>query len=117
MGKKIKASMSLNILIGAGALGALSGLFGIARETIALRTEHAATMAKIDALRIERVGLSARVAELATAEAIEYEAKEKFNLKQKGEQVVVVVPERETRATSSPASWWSRVRGFFGGMF
>lgn len=115
---KIKTSLSLNILIGMGAVGALIGLFGIAREMIALRAEYAATQAKIEALRVERARLSARIAELATSEVIEREAKEKLNLKKKGERVVVVVPERpETRATSSPAVWWSRVRSFFGGMF
>lgn len=117
MGEKVKTSLSLNILIGIGAIGAASGLFGIAREAIALRVEYIATRAKIETLRGERARLSARIAELETPEAVEREAKEKLNLKKKGERVVVVVPERPSlQATSSPATLWSKIRMFFGGM-
>ena len=118
MGGKIKASLPLNILIALGAIGALGGLSGIVRETIGLRMEYVAAQAKIEALQSERARLEARLAELATPDAIEREAKEKFNLKKKGEAVVVVVPDDTTRATSAPAaSWWLRIRNFFGGMF
>lgn len=117
MGKKIKTSLPVNILIAIGAVGALVGLAGIGREVFTLRQEYRATQAKIAALRSERARLSARLAELETPEAIEREAKEKLNLKRKGEQVVVVVPDDVPPATSSSASWWSRVKIFFAGMF
>lgn len=117
MGNKIKMSLPLNVLIGIGALGAASGLFGVAREVIILRAERAAAEAKIEALRDERARLAARLAYLATPEAIEREAKEKFNLKKKGEQVVVVVPDETPRPTVSSAGWWSKIKSFFGGMF
>lgn len=118
MWQKIKTSVPLNIVIAIGAVGALVGLAGIGREALALRQEYRATQAKIAALRSERARLAARLAELETPEAIEREAKEKLNLKKKGEQVVVVAPEGAAEAaTSSPASWWSRVKNFFGGMF
>lgn len=109
--------MPLNMLIGIGAVGAATGLFGVARETIALRAERAAAEAKIAALRSERARLEARLAELATPETVEREAKEKFNLKKKGEHVVVVVPDDTTPAPSSSASWWSKIKNFFEGMF
>ncbi len=117
MWQKIKTSLPLNILIAIGGVAALSGLFGIARETITLQADYAATQAKIEALRSERGRLSTRIEELATPEAIEREAKDKFNLKNKGETVVVVVPEDASRATSSPTTWWDRIRSFFRGMF
>jgi len=118
MWDKIKTSLPLNILIGVGALAALSGLFGIMRETIGLQAEYAATMAKIEALRSERARLSARVADLETPEAIEREAKEKLNLKKKGETVVVVVPERpHIQATATPMTWWGGIKNLFARMF
>ena len=114
MWEKIKVSLPLNILIGIGAVGAASGLFGIARETIALRAENVATKAKIEALQSERARLSARIAELATAEAIEREAKEKLNLKKKGERVVVVAPEEVLQQTPvSSAVWHQKISDFF----
>ncbi|MFY9462746.1 MAG: septum formation initiator family protein [Candidatus Sungiibacteriota bacterium] len=117
MWKKIKTSLPLNILIAVGIIAAASGLFKIAREVIILRSEYAATRAQIEVLRNERPLLSARIAEMETAEAIEREAKGRLNLKKKGEQVVVVVPEKAVEITMPNASWWLRVRDFFGGMF
>ena len=117
MWNKIKTSLPLNVLIGIASVGAASGLFAVARETIALRAERAAAETKIEALRSERARLETRMGELATPEAIEREAKEKFNLKKKGEIVVVVVPDDTTRATESPAGWWSKIKSFLGGIF
>jgi cell division protein FtsL len=118
MWEKIKASLPLNILIAIGVVGALTGLAGIAREAVALRAEYAAAQAKITALREERDHLSRRIAQMETPEAIEREAKEKLNLKNKGESVVVVVPGRAVAPAGSPSSaWWARIRDFFRGMF
>lgn len=115
---KIKNSLPLNILIAFGAIGVLIGAWKIARETRALEAELRATQIKRDALRAEKSELSARLAELETPEAIERQAKEKLNLKKKGETVVVVVPERGgDYATSTSPTLWERMRAFFGGMF
>ena len=115
---KIKNSLPLNILIAFGAIGVLSGLWKIAAESNSLEAELRATGAKLDALRVEKSQLSARLAELETPEAIERQAKEKLNLKMKGEMVVVVVPERVSdEATSTPQTFWIRVKTFFGHMF
>ncbi len=113
MGGKIKASLPLNILIALGAIGALGGLSGIVRETIGLRMEYVAAQAKIEALQSERARLEARLAELATPDAIEREAKEKFNLKKKGEIAVVVLPEKFGIPTKPEGGAWERIKDFF----
>lgn len=118
MWEKIKNSLPLNMLIAFGAIGVLIGVGKIARETQALEAELRATQIKRDALHAEKSQLSARLAELEAPEAIERQAKEKLNLKKKGETVVVVVPERTgDRATSTSPALWERMKAFFGGMF
>jgi len=112
MWEKIKTSLPVHILMAAGVAAIASGLLGIARETIALRAEYAATKAKIEALRGERARLSAQIAELETPEAAEREAKEKLNLKKKGERVVVVVPDQPPQEPQPAAGRWQKMRGF-----
>ena len=114
---KIKNSLPLNILIAFGAIGILSGLWKIAAESRSLEAEVRVTGAKLDALRVKKSQLSTRLAELETPEAIERQAKEKLNLKMKGETVVVVVPERQSdQATSTPLTLWEKIKSFFGNM-
>ena len=112
MWEKIKTSLPVHILMAAGIAAIAGGLLGIARETIALRAEYVAAMAKIGTLWGERARLSARITELATPEAVEREAKEKLNLKKKGERVVVVVPDQPPQEPQPAAGRWQKMRGF-----
>lgn len=118
MTEKIKTSLWLNILLAALAIGVAYGAWGIGREATVLRREIQAGAAKRDALLAKKAELEARIAEISTPEAIEREAKDTLNLKNKGEQVVVVVPERRgTYATATPATAWDHIRNFFARMF
>ena len=117
MWEKIKDSLSLNILFICLAAAVSIGAVRITRETMALRSEARRGEEKITALTLEKTRLEARIAELETPEAIEREAKEKLNLKKRGETVVVVVPEPEHSARNGTVfsfmTWWKSVIEFF----
>ena len=84
------------------------------RNALALRTQSAEMVEKIEELRQEKRNLEATLAELQTKEAVEREAKERLNLKKPGEEVVVVVPEKkELSTTTQPMTFWEKIISFF----
>ena len=109
-----------SLLINAALLAAMCavgyGTIGVVRHALVLKGEADALWKKIDTLGAQKKILEARMSELRTTEAAEREAKERFNLKKPGEEVVVVVPsepkKEENRTTTLP-NFWERVRAFF----
>ena len=99
------------IIIAAGA--SYSGA-RMVREALLLQRESADMRAKIEQLKIKKKELEAELAEMQTKEMVEWEAKERMNLKKPGEEVVVVVPEKKEAATVAPATnWWVQLKAFF----
>lgn len=87
------------------ALAAAVG-YGAARmvlNAMALRGESRETQKQIEELLARKKELEARITELQDEEAIRREAKERLNLKLPGENVVVVVPEKQ-EASDAPQS-------------
>lgn len=83
-------------------------------NAFALRGESYEVQQQIEELKNRKEELEARIAELQNGEAVRREAKERLNLKLPGENVVVVVPEKqEVPDTSSSGSFWRRVIIFF----
>ena len=83
-------------------------------NAFALRGESYEVQQQIEELKNRKEELEARIAELQNEETVRREAKERLNLKLPGENVVVVVPEKqEVPDTSSSGSFWRRVIIFF----
>ena len=91
--------------------------YHIIRRSFALKQESVATRAKIKELIRHKQELEAQIMELKTASAVEREAKARLNMKNSGEEVVVVVPEKNVQSDKKPAttmtSFRDWVRGFF----
>lgn len=84
------------------------------RDVFIVRTESKEVVKKIEELTRKKQELELALAEIQTKEAIEREAKARLNLKNPGEEVVVVVPEKKVSAPQdSPVSFWSRLISLF----
>lgn len=93
------------------------GAYGMARRAFALSREARETEQRVEELRRKKEELEAYLDELETRAGVERIAKERFNLKNHGERVVVVLPkESETVVPAPPRSFWADTASFFGGI-
>lgn len=84
------------------------------RNVLMVRIQSEEITKKIEKLTYEKQELESALAEVQTKEAIEREAKARLNLKNPGEEVVVVVPEKKISAPQpEPVSFWSRIMLLF----
>ena len=116
MWTRVKNSAPLNALLALAAISVGIGAMRMAGRTLGLNRELHDARAKLKATEQQKAEVSWHLAELETPEAIEREAKAKFNLKKPGEEVVVVVPEERRVPTPAP-TLWERVKRFFAGIF
>lgn len=115
---KIKSSVPLNMLFVCLVVAVAIGAVRMMRETTALWREARKGKEKIAALAARKAELMTRIAELEAPEAIEREAKEKLNLKKRGETVVVVLAGRQADQNNPErAGFWGSAVSFFSGMF
>ena len=84
------------------------------RRTLVVRMERRATDERIQELIRKKETLEIQLRELETREVAEREAKERLNLKNPGEKVVVVLPETSHResVSATQAGVWERIRVF-----
>ena len=69
---------------------------------------------KIEQLKAKKRELETALTEIQTKEAVEREAKERLNLKNPGEQVVVIVPEKkDNQSEEQSMSFWAKFKSFF----
>ena len=110
----LKASFIINIvLILVVAMISFSAV-RIVRNVLMTREQSAEMTQKIEQLKERKQELEATLTELQTKEAAEREAKERLNLKNPGEQVVVVVPEKKDDSTvPQPTDFWAKLKLFF----
>lgn len=101
MWTKIKNSITLNILLALAAAWVLFGAVSMVSQAIFLSKEAREREAKIEELSRKKVELETYIGELESRSAIEREAKIRLNLKLPGEEVVVVVPEKEDPSAGS----------------
>lgn len=92
------------LVIAAGFL-AVSAARIVVRER-AIARERRALEVRARELEQERARLEAALRALGSPEAVERAAKERLNLKQSGEEVVVVVPEERPVAAGPPGRSW-----------
>ena len=91
--------------------------YQVVSRAVALREESKATRAKIEELTRRKKELESQLSELKNTPAIEREAKERLNMKNSGEEVVVVVPEKKSdqeKPVATTSSFLQRVWNFFG---
>lgn len=116
---KIKSSIIINIfllslvfLVGYGALRGVGQALDLGKEAEDKKN-------KIEELMGKKGELERYLAELKNAESVKREAKERLNLKEFGETVVVVVPEGEegvSLQTVEPPTFWFKIKTFVGSL-
>lgn len=119
MWAKIKSSIVINVflllLVFLVGYGALRGVW----QALDLGKEAESKEKKIAELLEKKGELERYLAELKNAESVKREAKERLNLKELGETVVVVVPEVVEATPTEPMveNFWSRVKVFITSFF
>lgn len=116
MWRRIKNSLAINVLLVFVTVAVLISVSRMARDALTLRTEALAGQERIAALRARKAALETRLAELQTPEILEREAKEKLNLKNRGEIVVIVATSAPAAPAAGERSRSGGVSGFFAGM-
>lgn len=86
--------------------------FRMVRQALGLYRESINTDKKIQELSQKKEELEAYIARLGTPAAVEKEAKKRLNLKLPGEEVVVVVPEKNSPKDLKPPSFFDRIKKF-----
>ena len=114
MWNTIKKSLVVNLLFVCVLAGVAYGTYSMVRRTLVVRTERRTTDERVQELIRKKETLEIQLRELETREVAEREAKERLNLKNRGEEVVVVLPETNHRESVSakPAGVWERIRAF-----
>lgn len=115
--KWIKDSILFHIflLIVSAAIG--YGSYRMARQTLAIYRESAVNQKKIEELKQKKQELEAYLDRLQMPGEIEWQAKERLNLKLPGEQVVVVVAQKASstmeQAKQTGTGVWHRLAQFW----
>lgn len=104
--------VSLALLLAASVIGV--GAVRMTRATLALRAEVREAEAHLTAIAARKRDLSRRLAEQDAPEKVEYHAKAQLNLKNPGEEVVVVVaaPEKSNISGLAKSGVWEGVKNF-----
>lgn len=112
MWKRLRHSPLLNIFLIFLIVFVGYHTLNLARSTWDLYREARGSETKITELTKKKQELEAYLEELQQREAIEREAKERFNLKKPGEEVVVVIPDKNPPA-AAPLTFFEKIRLFF----
>lgn len=110
----IKKSLILNLVFVCVLVGVAYGTYSMVRRTLVVRMERRVTDERVQELLRKKEKLEIQVRELETREVAEREAKERLNLKNPGEEVVVVVPETHSGASvhTERRGMWERISAF-----
>lgn len=98
------------------AFASIYSAYFMVRDMLGLRAEAQYLQTQKEELLQKKEELEDYLAEMQTRVAIEREAKEQFNMKNMGEEVVIVVPEKKKiRAASTTAETgvWTRLKYIF----
>lgn len=121
MWTRIIQSVPLHIVLVIVAVGASVSAGVMVRQALTISEESAGAEARIDALTHKKEELRSRISELETEGVVRREAKARLNLKNSGEHVVVVVPEKIVTASvhasgilEKSAMVWQWIKVFIG---
>lgn len=91
----------------------LSLIWNIARKEEIARGTVKETQAELAQTKEREAILEANLAELNTDRGQEATLRQTFGVAKPGEEVIIVVPEKE-QSTPPPVHWWDKVLGWFG---
>jgi cell division protein FtsB len=91
----------------------LSLIWGIARKEEIARGTVKETQAELAQTKQREEVLQANLAELNTDRGQEASLRQTFGVAKPGEEVIIVVPEKEV-SSPPPVHWWNKVLGWFG---
>lgn len=115
--KKIMYSKVVVVLLGVVFVMAAHSVWQTYTRLHEVSTQHAQSLAELQALQDRQQELQRDINDLNTPEGMERQMREKFGVVKNGEQEVVIVnpPTNGTTTTSKPSSggWWSSVLHFF----
>ncbi len=103
----------MNILLLSAAASVAVGAARMTHSTLALRAEVKMSEKILEEMAAKKQELLRRLAEQDAPETVEYQAKARMNLKNPGEEVVVVVPDEPPAPAIPQSGLWQRVRNFF----
>jgi cell division protein FtsB len=88
-------------------------VFGIARKEEIARNTVAGSKAQLESLTTRKDTLQGNINDLGTERGQEASLRQDFGVARPGEDVIIVVPQKEV--LQPPAlSWWQRTKNFFG---
>ena len=109
-----KKQIAINSFLIVVAMIASYSAARMVRNSIVTRTQSEEMTKKIEELKAKKVELEAQLQEIQTKSAVEREAKERLNMKNPGEEVVVVVPEKkDATGQEAPQSLWTKFKSMF----
>lgn len=117
MWNRITRSVWANIVFAVLAAACLAGALSLIRSAAQVLRDSAAARARFADLTAEKERLEEEIYERTQESAIRYQAKARLNLKNPGEEVVIVVSEDEPADTAEPSDFWQKIREFFSKMF
>jgi cell division protein FtsB len=110
-----RKSLLFNVFLTAAVVLLGYSAYKMVRDTLILRDESKEIERRIGELKKKKTELEAYLAELQSIEAIEREAKERFNLKKIGEKVIVVLPDKKEMVENieeKSLNIWQRIKKF-----
>ncbi len=114
MQKGLKNSIWFNILLLLVVLFIGYSSYGAVRKALELDHEKKEADEKIAELVEKKTELEKKIAKLETSEEKERDAKERLNMKNTGENVVVIVEkEAEVKPADTSSGWWASIKNFF----
>ena len=118
MWKRIINSLSINALLGALAVVCALSAVSIARQAIQISRDSVGASARLEELMAKKKELESRIREQEMDEVVRYQAKARFNLKNPGENIVVVLPDTKEIPPDGAGdhSLWERIKSFFAGV-
>ncbi len=113
MKKKYK-SFAINGILIIIAMVASYSASRMVRNAFFARQQSDQMVQRIEELQQKKKELEAQLAEMQTKESVERQAKERLNLKKPGEEVVVVVPQKEEKKPQEKSpTLWEKITSFF----
>lgn len=114
MWSKVKQSLVINLVLFVLVFVMGYSAFSAIRNAFILSNEAKDSEKKIQGLLQKKKGLEQRLAALSNKDVVIREAKERLNLKQPGEEVVVIVPPKNsTLIEKEKLNTWRNLYQFF----
>ena len=114
MWNRITRSVWAHVILAALAAVSLASALSLARSALEVARDSAAARARLEKLAVQKGRLEEEIRERAQEESVRYRAKARLNLKNPGENIVVVLPDDPDVSAPAEAEVWQRIKNFFG---